>query len=80
MRAANAIWDVEEGRPLWKTIPLSVALTFFTVILLAVIALAVVLTGPLVEFNAEIERSRQIQAGHPAEKEPFLQPRDPARS
>jgi membrane protein len=187
MRAANAIWDVEEGRPFWKTIPLRVILTLFTVILLAVIALAVVLTGPLAEqvgnivglgsaavtvwdiakwpvmilivsfifavlywaapnvrhpkfqwvspgglvavllwivasaafafyvanfgsynktygalggvitflvwlwisniafllggeFNAELERGRQIEAGHPAEKEPFLQPRDPARS
>jgi membrane protein len=187
MRAANAIWDVEEGRPFWKTIPLRLALTLVTVILLAAIALAVVLTGPLAEqvgnivglgsaavtawdiakwpvmilivsfifaflywaspnvrhpkfqwvspggllavllwivasaafafyvanfgsynktygalggvitflvwlwisniaflfggeFNAEIERSRQIEAGHPAEKEPFLQPRDPARS
>jgi membrane protein len=49
MRAANAIWDVEEGRPFWKTIPLRVGLTLFTVILLAVIALAVVLTGPLAE-------------------------------
>jgi membrane protein len=187
MRAANAIWDVEEGRPAWKTIPLRVVLTVFTVILLAVIALAVVLTGPLAEqvgsivglgsaavtvwdiakwpvmilivsfifavlywaspnvrhprfqwvspgglvavllwivasaafafyvanfgsynktygalggvitflvwlwisniafllgaeFNAELERGRQIEAGQPAEKEPFLQPRDPARS
>ena len=28
------------------------------------------------EFNAALERGRQIQAGHPAEKEPFLEPRD----
>jgi membrane protein len=28
------------------------------------------------EFNAELERGRQIEAGHPAEKEPFLEPRD----
>jgi membrane protein len=185
MRAANAIWDVEEGRPVWKTIPLRVVITLITVVLLAVMALAVVLTGPLAkqvgnivglgstavtvwdiakwpvlivivslmfaflywaapnvrhprfqwvspggllavllwivasaafafyvanfgsynktygalggviiflvwlwisnivillgaEFNAEIERGRQIEAGHPAEKEPFLAPRDPA--
>jgi membrane protein len=32
------------------------------------------------EFNAELERGRQIAAGHPAEREPFLPPRDPARS
>ena len=187
MRAANEIWDVEEGRPTWKTIPLRLAITLVTVILLAVMALAVVLTGPLAEqvgnviglgstavtvwdiakwpvmilivslmfaflywaapnvrhpkfqwvspggvlavllwivasaafafyvanfgsynktygalagviiflvwlwitnvvillgaeFNAEIERGRQIQAGVPEDKEPFLAPRDPARS
>ncbi len=28
------------------------------------------------EFNAELERGRQIEAGHPAESEPFLEPRD----
>jgi len=28
------------------------------------------------EFNAELERGRQIEGGHPAEKEPFLEPRD----
>lgn len=28
------------------------------------------------EFNAELERGRQIEAGHPEEKEPFLPPRD----
>jgi membrane protein len=187
MRASNAIWDVEEGRPVWKTIPLRLGITLVTVILLAVMALAVVLTGPLAEqvgkvvglgsaavtawdiakwpvlivivslmfaflywaapnvrhprfqwvspggllavllwivasaafafyvanfgsynktygalggviiflvwlwisniaillgaeFNAEIERGRQIERGHPAEEEPFLPPRDRARS
>jgi membrane protein len=49
MRASNAIWDVEEGRPVWKTIPLRVAITLFTVVVLAAMALAVVLTGPLAE-------------------------------
>ena len=28
------------------------------------------------EFNAEIERGRQIEAGHPGEEEPFMEPRD----
>jgi membrane protein len=28
------------------------------------------------EFNAEIERGRQIAAGHPEDEEPFLEPRD----
>jgi membrane protein len=29
------------------------------------------------ELNAEIERGREIEAGLPAEREPFLPPRDP---
>jgi membrane protein len=49
MRAANVVWDVEEGRPVWKTIPLRLAVTLITVLLLAVSAVAVVLTGPLAE-------------------------------
>jgi membrane protein len=28
------------------------------------------------EFNAELERGRAIEAGHPAELEPFVEPRD----
>ena len=183
MRAANSIWDVEEGRPVWKTIPLRLGVTLVMLLLLAVSAVIVVFTGPLAdkvgkliglggvaitiwdiakwpvlvllvslmlailyyaapnvrqpgfrwvspggvaavllwivasagfglyvanfgsynktygtlggvivflvwlwisniavllgaEFNAEIERGRQIEAGHPAEEEPFLPPRD----
>jgi membrane protein len=28
------------------------------------------------EFNAEVQRGREIEAGHPADQEPFLEPRD----
>ena len=49
MRAANVIWDVEEGRPIWKTLPLRFGLTLLMLVLLAVTAVAVVLTGPLAE-------------------------------
>jgi membrane protein len=28
------------------------------------------------EFNAELERGRAIEAGHPEEQEPFVEPRD----
>ena len=183
MRASNAIYDIEEGRPIWKKAPVRLGVTLVLVVLLAVSALAVVLTGGLAEqagnllgigsaavtmwdsamwpvllvivsfmfallywaspnvkhpgfrwispgglvavvlwliasgafalyvanfgsynktygtlagviiflvwlwlsniavllgaeFNAELERGRQIQAGHPPEKEPFLEPRD----
>jgi membrane protein len=183
IRAANAIWDVEEGRPVWKTIPLRLGITLLMLVLLTLTAVGVVITGPLAdrvgdliglgsvavtvwdiakwpvllaivslmlailyyaapnvrqpgfswvspggvvavvlwivasavfalyvanfgsynktygslgaviiflvwlwisniavllgaEFNAEVERGRQIEAGHPPEKEPFLPPRD----
>ncbi len=183
MRASNAIYDVEEGRPIWKKAPVRVGVTLVLVVLLAISALAVALTGPLAkqvgqvlgigksvvtvwdiakwpvlllmvslmfailywaspnvrqpgfrwispggsvaviiwilasaafafyvanfgsynktygalggiiiflvwlwisniavllgaEFNAELERARQIEAGHPADEEPFVEPRD----
>jgi membrane protein len=183
MRASNAIYDVGEGRPIWKTLPVRVGVTVVTVLLLAISAIAVVVTGPLAkqignlvgaggaavtawdiakwpvllvivsfmfallywaapnvkhpkfhwvspggvlavvlwlvasaafafyvanfgsynktygslggvivflvwlwisnvvillgaEFNAELERGRQIEAGHPEDREPFLEPRD----
>ena len=183
MRASNAIYEIEEGRPIWKKGPVRVGVTIVLVVLLAISALAVVVTGGLArrvgellgigstavtvwdiakwpvlllivslmfailywaspnvkqpgfrwlspggivavivwvaasaafafyvanfgsynktygalggviiflvwlwlsniavllgaEFNAELERGRQIEAGHPADKEPFLEPRD----
>lgn len=47
MRASNVIWDVEEGRPIWKTIPLRLLVTVITVLLLTLAAIAVVFTGGL---------------------------------
>src|SRR3954464_7932940 len=47
MRASNDIWDVEEGRPVWKTIPLRLGVTGILLVLTTISALAVVLTGPL---------------------------------
>jgi membrane protein len=45
MRASNAIYDIEEGRPLWKTLPLRVGLTIVLLTLVVISALGVVLTG-----------------------------------
>jgi membrane protein len=50
VRASNAIWDVEEGRPIWKTIPLRLAITIVTLVVLAIAAVAVVVTGPLAKW------------------------------
>ena len=45
MRAANAVYDVEEGRPIWKTIPLRLGLTLGSVVLISLAVGALVLTG-----------------------------------
>src|SRR2546423_349029 len=47
MRASNTIYDVEEGRPIWKTLPVRTGVTVVTVVLLAISSVAVVLTGGL---------------------------------
>jgi membrane protein len=49
MRASNAIYDIEEGRPIWKTLPVRVGLTLVLMLLLAISAIAVVVTGGLAE-------------------------------
>jgi membrane protein len=47
MRASNAIYDIEEGRPIWMTLPVRVIVTVVLLVLLAVSAFAVILTGSL---------------------------------
>jgi membrane protein len=49
MRASNSIYDMPEGRPVWKTLPVRVGLTLVLLFLLAITTLAVVLTGGLAE-------------------------------
>jgi membrane protein len=49
MRASNDIWDVEEGRPIWKTLPTRVGVTVVLLLLLAITAVGVTLTGGLAE-------------------------------
>jgi membrane protein len=46
-RAANAIYEVEEGRPFYKLRPVQVLITLGCVILLAAVAVALVVTGPV---------------------------------
>jgi membrane protein len=47
MRASNAIYDIGEGRPIWKTLPVRVGLTLVLLVLTAVSAVAVVVSGDL---------------------------------
>jgi membrane protein len=49
MRASNAIYDIPEGRPIWKTLPVRVGLTVLLIILTVISAVAVTVTGGLAE-------------------------------
>jgi membrane protein len=46
-RASNRIYEVEEGRPFWKLRPIQIGITVVMILLLAICAIAVVVTGPL---------------------------------
>ena len=49
MRASNVIYDVPEGRPIWKTAPIRLGVTLVTMILLVASAVIVVVTGGLAQ-------------------------------
>jgi len=53
MRASNVIYETPEGRPFWKLRPLQVGVTLVMVIAVALLALGLVLTGPVVEAIAD---------------------------
>jgi membrane protein len=47
MRASNAIYDIDEGRPIWKTLPMRVGLTVLLMLMTAVSAIGVTISGGL---------------------------------
>jgi membrane protein len=47
MRASNAIYDVDEGRPIWKTAPLRLVTTIALVVMLLAALVMVIVTGPI---------------------------------
>src|SRR3954447_14741845 len=49
MRASNVIYETPEGRPIWHLRPLQMLVTLLIVVLVAILALALVLTGPIVD-------------------------------
>ncbi len=53
MRAANVVYETPEGRPFWKLRPLQVLVTLVMILMLAFVALALVLTGPVVDAVAQ---------------------------
>jgi membrane protein len=47
MRASNAVYDVPEGRPIWKTVPIRVGVTAVVGLMLVISAAIVIFTGNL---------------------------------
>ena len=54
MDASNNVWDVPEGRPIWKKIPVRLGVTVILLVLLTITAMAVVFTGPLAQKAGDI--------------------------
>jgi len=53
MRASNIIYETPEGRPFWKLRPLQILVTLAMIVMLTLLAVSLVLTGPVVEAVAE---------------------------
>jgi membrane protein len=49
MKAANIIYEVEEGRKFWKLKPIQIFATLVVVLLSAIVVIAVVVTGPIAQ-------------------------------
>jgi membrane protein len=49
MRASNIVWETPEGRGFLKLRPLQLAVTLLLIVLFALVALSLVLTGPIVQ-------------------------------
>jgi membrane protein len=54
MRASNAIYDVPEGRPVWKTLPTRLGVTVVLMVLMVVSAVMVVVTGSLARHIGQV--------------------------
>jgi len=54
IRASNAIYEVEEGRPFWKLRPLQIVITIIAVITLSMVGVALVVTGPLAKAIGDV--------------------------
>jgi membrane protein len=46
-QASNIIYGIEEGRPVWKTLPLRLGITLVAVVMLILSAVIVVVSGPI---------------------------------
>ena len=53
MRASNIIYETPEGRPFWKLRPLQILVTLLMIVMMTLLAVSLVLTGPVVSAVAE---------------------------
>ena len=56
MRASNEIHDVEEDRPFYKLRPVQILMTLVMTVIVAIVLIALVLTGPLVGDRGRADR------------------------
>jgi membrane protein len=49
MRASNVIYDIGEGRPIWKTVPIRIGLTVLVVVVIVLSVVIVVVSGPVAQ-------------------------------
>ncbi|PWI17986.1 ribonuclease BN [Streptomyces sp. Act143] len=54
IRTSNAVYDIPEGRPVWKVLALRLALTVVLMVLAVASALIVVFTGPLAQRAGDV--------------------------
>jgi len=52
-RASNVIYETKEGRPFWKLRPIQLLVTLVMILLLALLAIGLVMTGPVVSAVAD---------------------------
>lgn len=53
-RASNAVYEVEEGRPFWKLRPQQVGMTVLMVLLLTLVSIGLVVSGPVAEAVGDV--------------------------
>jgi membrane protein len=54
MRASNVVYDIPEGRPIWKTLPTRVITTVIGLVMIIMAAIIVVFTGPVAQQAGEV--------------------------
>ncbi|MFC4017509.1 YihY/virulence factor BrkB family protein [Micromonospora sp. GCM10011542] len=53
-RASNAVYGVDEGRPFWKLRPLQIGLAAVSLVLLAIVATGLIISGPVTDAIGDV--------------------------